>query len=224
MRGPTNEFFFSKTKNKKKGVHTIAYNLVPLLFMIPLGIMIGLTVRLGHLIAYDVRHAKQLAAWCMVFTTVVGAIVAYFLYHFREEIAKLFTNDEEVIQGCKDIWPKLCYYIFILYIFGITSAILRALGMQWHMAAIIFICLWLGTLPALAIFAVRKKGGIDSVWNILPIFYTLMQILLAHAYMRADWNKISKEIRLHALQSIEERNERQETEQTRLLTQLRVHK
>jgi len=183
-------------------VHTIAYNLVPLLFMIPLGIMIGLTVRMGHVIAHDVKRAKLLASWCMLFTTILGAIVAGLLFQFRVQIAMLFTNDEAVIQGCKDIWPKLCIYIFVLYIFGINSAILRALGMQWHMAAIIFGCLWLGTLPALIYFAIRKGGGIDAVWSTLPVFYVLMQFLLAGSYITADWTKIGNEINDSARKSI----------------------
>ena len=149
-------------------VHTIAYNLVPLLFMIPLGISIGLTVRMGNVIAYDVHRAKQMAAWCMLFTICVGAVVTLLLYQYRIQIAMLFTHDEEVIQGCKDIWPKLCYYIFILYIFGMNSAILRALGMQWEMALIIFACLWVFTLPAIVYLAIHQRGGIDAVWNTLP--------------------------------------------------------
>ena len=40
-------------------VHTIAYNLVPLMFMIPLGILIGLTVRMGHFIVERLQHAKN---------------------------------------------------------------------------------------------------------------------------------------------------------------------
>jgi Na+-driven multidrug efflux pump len=192
-------------------VHTIAYNLVPLLFMVPLGIMIGLQVRIGHVIGYNVKKAKLLAAWCMLFTTTLGAFVALLLFQFRVEIAMLFTNDEEVIQGC--------YYIFILYIFGINSAILRALGMQWHMAAIVFACIWLGTLPTLVFFAIRRGGGIDAVWSTLPVFHTVMQVLLAWSYLSSDWTKIGKEIRDHALESVEftKQPSPRPTEHTRLL-------
>lgn len=186
--------------------------------MIPLGIMIGLTVRLGHLIAFDVKRAKKLAAWCMLFSTMLGVIVSSLLYQFRIEISMLFTSDEEVIQGCADIWPKLCYYIFVLYIFGINSAILRALGMQWKMAAIIFGCLWMGTLPAIFFFAVYRGGGIGAVWNTLPVFYTILQVLLTYSYATADWHKISKEVRAQAMQSVENANASFETEETRLLS------
>ena len=167
--------------------HTIAYNLVPLLYMPCLGIVMGLAIRLGHIVVHDVRKAKTLAAWSMLFTTVFGGSVAAGLHSFRLQICKLFTNDEEVIRGCEMIWPKLCLYIFILHIFGINSAIIRALGMQWRMAAIIFVCLWCGALPGLWYYAIHRGGGLDVVWTVLPVSYGVMQILLIASYATVDW-------------------------------------
>jgi Na+-driven multidrug efflux pump len=186
--------------------------------MIPLGISIGLTVRMGNVIPHDVPRAKLLAAWCMGFTVVVAATVSLLLHQFQIQIAMLFSSDPAVIHGCKDIWPKLCYYVFVLYIFGINSAILRALGMQWHLAAIIFVCLWLCTLPTIVFFSIKRGGGIDSVWNTLPIFYTCMQVMLVWSYMSADWDKISRGIRDRASQSmIETKASLEASEGTHLL-------
>jgi Na+-driven multidrug efflux pump len=164
--------------------------------MIPLGIMFGLTVRMGTVLARgDVHRAKLIAMWSMLLIVVLGAIVSLSLYHFCIPIVKLFTIDQRVIQGCEDIWLKMCIYVFVLYIFGINSAIMRALGLQWRMAAIIFLCLWCGTLPTIAYFAVRRGGQLDAVWTILPFFYTIMQVLLIWSYTTADWNKIGEEAR-----------------------------
>jgi MATE family multidrug resistance protein len=176
-------------------VHTIAYNLVPLLFMIPLGISIGLTVRMGTVLATDVPRAKKMAAWCMGFTIIVGGIVSSVLYLSRVPIVLLFTNDPEVLQGCVDIWPKLCVYVFILYIFGINSAILRALGMQWHVAAIVFGICWFLALPTIVYFSIYRGGGLDAIWTILPFFYIVMQVLLVMCYMNCSWEDIGQGIR-----------------------------
>jgi len=175
-------------------VHSIAYNLVPILFMPTLGMSIGLTVRMGNVIAYDIVKAKLLASWCMLFNVIFGAFLASVLFIFRIEIAGLFTNDPEVVQGCEEIWPKLCIYIFILHIFGINSAILRSLGLQWRMAVIIFSFLWFITLPSIVYFAVHRGGGLTAVWSVLPVFYAIMQIILALAYITADWDLIGKNI------------------------------
>lgn len=105
--------------------HTIAYNLIPLLFMIPLGISIGLTVRMGSVIAYDAERAKLMANWTMLFTATLGAAISFSLHFFQLPIIRLFTKDDDVILESQAIWPKLSYYVFILYIFGINGAILR---------------------------------------------------------------------------------------------------
>jgi len=175
-------------------VHSICYNLVPILFMPTLGMSIGLTVRMGNVIAYDIMKAKLLAAWCMLLTVIFGAFLASVLFIFRIEIAGLFTNDPLVVQGCEEIWPKLCIYIFILHIFGINTAILRSLGLQWRMAVIIFSFLWFITLPSIVYFAVYRGGGLAAVWSILPVFYAIIQIILALAYITADWELIGKNI------------------------------
>ena len=177
-------------------VHTIAYNLVPLLFMIPLGISIGLTVRLGNLLATNLPRAKKVATWCMACTILIGAIVAGSLYLLRVPIVLLFTNDPEVLHGCEKIWPKLCVYIFVLHIFGINSAILRALGMQWHIAAIIFGTCWAGALPTIVYFSIYRGGGLDAIWTILPFFYIFMQVPMAMCYtVGCCWEDIGYAIR-----------------------------
>jgi len=184
-------------------VHSIAYNLVPLLFMPTLGVQIGLTVRMGQIIAYDYVKAKLLATWCMIYTVGFGAILSTCLYIFRIEITMIFTDDMEVVEGCKEIWARLSIYIFILHFFGVNCAILRVLGMQWRMAMIIFGFLWFVVLPSILYFAVHQGGGLDAVWNILPICYSIMQVLLALSYLTADWEAIGREIhdRAHGEQS-----------------------
>ena len=111
----------------------------------------------------DVQRAKQMAMWCMAFTVALACIISALMLFLRIAIVQLFSSDPQVLQGCEEIWPKLCYFIWILYIFGIQSAILRALGMQWELAKIIFICLWCGALPVIWYYSVRENGGIDAV-------------------------------------------------------------
>mmetsp|Transcript_47075 Transcript_47075/g.142560 ORF Transcript_47075/g.142560 Transcript_47075/m.142560 type:complete len:396 (-) Transcript_47075:511-1698(-) len=79
-------------------VHTIAYQLVPLLFMLPLGISIGLSVRLGSILALDVLRAKKLVAGCLMFCTVLAAATASAVYFSRQAIVSVFTSEVEVIQ------------------------------------------------------------------------------------------------------------------------------
>lgn len=163
--------------------------------MLPLGILIGLTVRMGHLIAEFPGHAKKLAAYCMGGTALLGLIVAVFLYIYRYSIIILFTNDPEVVEGSMQMWSRLCVYLFLLYIFGISQAILRALGMQWRLAAITSSYLYLITLPAVVYFAVWQHGGLMALWTVLPVCYSVLQVVLAAGYLVVDWEKLGDSIR-----------------------------
>lgn len=128
-----NEWFFWEVMCFSAGVfgvvelcaHTIAYNIIPLCFMVPLGMSIGLTVRMGSVITNDVDRAKRIAAWTLAFIAFLGAVLGFCLHTFAEPIILLFTNDDAVLQMAKSIWGRVCYYIFVLYIFGINCAILR---------------------------------------------------------------------------------------------------
>lgn len=175
--------------------HTIAYNLVPLFFMLPLGISIGLAVRMGNVIADDPKRAQKMASWCMILMASVGATIAILLYIFRTEVIGLFTKDDVVLQLALAIWPSLSYYMFLIYIMGISLAILRALGLQWRAAAIISGSLYGVTLPAVAYFAVYQGGGLEVQWKVLPVCYTALQIALALGYVLMDWNQHSKSIK-----------------------------
>lgn len=175
--------------------HTIAYNIIPLSFMLPLGISIGLSVRMGAVIAHDPMRAKRMAAWTMVGTASVGASIALLLYVYRVAVIGLFTNQPEVFEECFVIWGRVCYYIAVLYVFGINGAILRALGMQWTMAGALGMVLWVATLPTVLWVSVYNGGGLTSQWTLLPVFYTILQLVLAYNYITFDWERRSEEIR-----------------------------
>jgi Na+-driven multidrug efflux pump len=63
------------------------------------------------------------------------------------------------------------------------------------MAAIVFFSLWGVTLPCVVWSAIHNGGGLDALWSVLPICYTLMQVPLVLSYATLDWEKRSKSIR-----------------------------
>ena len=186
--------------------HTIAYNLIPTLFMIPLGTSVGLTVRIGNVLAHDVEKAKRIAKATMSAAAVLAACIAILVYSLEEWIVSLFTTDAEVAQECSRIWPLLSGYIFILNIFGINSGIIRALGLQLKMATAIFILLWCCALPTVYLFSVKKGGELPSMWGINCIYYTLLNCALFGLYATADWKEISNGIQQKTKKSIVEGN------------------
>mmetsp|Transcript_15317 Transcript_15317/g.20195 ORF Transcript_15317/g.20195 Transcript_15317/m.20195 type:complete len:526 (+) Transcript_15317:225-1802(+) len=176
-------------------IHTIAYNVIPIFFMIPLGLNIGLSVRMGNLLATnDVHGAKYLAKLIMFVTIVVASILTLLLFYLRDQVIALFTSDEQVQKGCWEIWSHLCIYMVSLAIFCINGGIMRSLGLQWKMAGIVVLCLWCMCLPVLLV-AVRNGGNITTIWTILPCFYIFMNVLLIGVYTTTDWQAVSDSVR-----------------------------
>ncbi|GKY95245.1 hypothetical protein MPSEU_000487100 [Mayamaea pseudoterrestris] len=167
--------------------HSIAYNIIPLCFMLPLGMSIGLSVRMGAVLAYDPSVAKKMAAYTLLLAAIAGVLMSILLYMFRMHVIELFTSDPDVRQQCLTIWGRVCCYVVVLYVFGINGAILRALGLQWTMAAALGGTLWAAALPTILWISVHNEGGLVSQWTLLPIFYMLLQLLLASCYTSFDW-------------------------------------
>lgn len=176
-------------------VHTIAYQCLPLLFMIPIGISIGLSARMGTLLPVSVSSTKRLAAFTMACSTFVGGISSVLLYIFRLEVFHTFTKDDNIAEGCDSIWGYVCMLNVAMFIFGTNGGILRALGLQWRMAAAIMFFLWICGLPIIIRVCLFDDGGVLGMYRSLTYIFYMMDVVLFLAYATADWNAIAKHIR-----------------------------
>lgn len=123
---------------------------------------------------------------------------------FHGRMPHLIPSVARRLQDCIGIWGRVCFFVFILYVFSINRAILRAFGMQWHIAAVVVICLWCLALPLVLYKAVFLKQGLEAVWTILPSAYAVMQVFLIASYTRMDWTTMSDAIRLDVSQAPKE--------------------
>jgi MATE family multidrug resistance protein len=118
-------------------VHTIPTQVIMVSFMIPLGVGVALSVRLGVTLSQSVRRAKELVVGCYVVGTVVFGIMAVIMYTERLRIFHIFTTAPAVVQGCEEIWWKVCLYFFNLAVFGISIGTATGLGMQWTLGIVV---------------------------------------------------------------------------------------
>ena len=115
--------------------HSISYHLVPFIFMAPYGLGVGLTVRIGTLLASpsvsqshhedSARRAQIISATTLGLAALIGLVEAVVLYVWQGAVIALFTIDPYVVHKAESIWFFVCLYIFILHVFAIQDAILR---------------------------------------------------------------------------------------------------
>jgi MATE family multidrug resistance protein len=177
-------------------IHTVTYQLIPIAFMVPLGISIGLNVRMGVLLPVNVEGTKRLVAATVLCTILTAAATSAFMFKYQTWIVSFFTTDEEVVEGCSQIWFLMCVYNFLLWIFCVSRGILNALGLQWLTAANMIAVLWVWTIPAIIYKCIYRGQGFYKMWHMIPLSYTLLNLGLAFSFMTADWHKIGAKIRL----------------------------
>ena len=194
-------------------VHSVTYQILPLVYMIPLGISIGFSVRIGQLLPVNVEKAKTLTVFTMLTVIMIALAVTSFLYYNEEWIVSLFTKDESVKEGCRLIWPHVCMYMLGSYIFCLNCGILRALGLQWRMGMTIVIVFWCFSLPSIIYFCIYRiediqddyyredsyptgLDGLVTMWEIFFWSYIVVDIGLILCYTTVDWNEIGKQAAL----------------------------
>ena len=83
-------------------VQTIAVQVFMVIWMVPLGLAISASVRIGVTISQSVKRAKQVALWTFLATLALQCVLIVFLYIFRKVIFALFTTDPAVLKVRKN--------------------------------------------------------------------------------------------------------------------------
>jgi len=177
-------------------VHTIPTQVIMVTFMLPLGLGIALAVRLGATLPQNVDRAKMLAFGCLLFSAVVFGVMAVLMYMLREHIFHFFTEEQEVLDGCEEIWPKVCVFLYVDSIFAINMGIATGLGMQWTLGVVTIIFLWVFGLPSSYYFAVVEGQGLDAAWKWILPPYVGINVVMMIAFVLKDWNALAAQIRL----------------------------
>lgn len=177
-------------------VHTIPTQVIMVTFMAPLGLGIAVSIRLGATLPVSVARAKQTVVDCLVLGAIVFGAMAVALYTERRVIYGWFTTSDAVVAGCEEIWYKVCLYSFHLAVFGVLMGTCVGLGMQWTLGITTIVVLWMAGLPAAYYLSVVQGGGLNAAWSAIWPPYVIINLILATAIVRADWDVIAEDIRI----------------------------
>ena len=104
---------------------------VTLLWMTAFSISVATSNRVGNLIGANRPDAAKTSAavglWAGVF---VGACNAFIAYTLQRQIARLFTDDEEIIELAARTAIVLAWLMFFDAVSAVTNGMLRGLGLQ----------------------------------------------------------------------------------------------
>ena len=175
--------------------HTVPTQMLFSLFMLPMGIGIALSIRLGATMTHNVPRAKYLAGGTWIVSFVIFSVISLIMYRFRNAIFTIFTNESQVVELCDEIWVNVCLYFLVLGCFGVNMGICTGLGMQWTFGTVTVLAMWVLGMPASYFFAVVRGGGLPAVWKCAWPPYLLINIGAGCALLLRDWDEISASIR-----------------------------
>ena len=209
--------------------HTIPAAVLDVLFMIPFGIAMALSIRMGNLISHDVSQTKTLALATLTICMAAFGVVSVLLYVLQDLIVSIFTQDADVQDWCALIWPNVAVCYFVLSIYAMVIGMSIGLGLQWTLGVVTVISLWGVGMPSAYYFAVVQEGGLLAVWTWMWPPYLMISVVMCTAIFggRVDWQEISLQVQkregMEQVQDTGEPQQEQEEEEDHALLQVEDH-
>ena len=169
--------------------HQIALNFSALMFVLPLSLGVGATIRVGHRLGEGSVEAARVAAYSAIGVGIAMACcTALFTATFREPIALLYNDSPEVVAMASHLMLLAAIYQISDSVQVIGSGILRGYKDTRSIFYITFIAYWVLGLPsgyllALTDYIVPAMGP-SGFWTGFIIGLTFAAIMMA---LRMRW-------------------------------------
>ena len=160
--------------------HQVAINVASVCFMVPLGLAMATTVRVGHAAGADDASGVRWAAgagYGLMLVTQTGA--ALLLVFAAAPISRLYTQDPAVIALAVVLMRYAAVFQYPDGIQALSNGVLRGLkDTRWPML-ITVLAYWGVGLPLGAWFGLRMNGRAPGLWVGLILGLTVAATLLA---------------------------------------------
>ena len=187
-------FVSSYTPAVSLTAQSIIYNLIPLLYMIPLGISIGGGVVVGNFIGEGMLDSARSCCFKLCKLGLSSSLgVSLLLFVLRPSVIGVFTTDVMVVKELSDAWLGVCMFIAQDHLFSVQAGILKSLGMQAMLSKLI-ICV-LGFVGVPSMYLSVKKSGFVLAWRLMWAPYFVLNALMYRQWKSADFEKVRDKLR-----------------------------
>ncbi|MEM1450619.1 MAG: MATE family efflux transporter [Planctomycetota bacterium] len=159
--------------------HGVAINLASLSFMVPLGIGLAATTRVGNLVGErrfeEAQESASIALWLGGLTMAALGVV---LYTGRWLFPTFYVpEDAAAIALAAAVLPIAAAFQVFDGLQVVGSGILRGMGRTVPPAVFNFFAWWVIALPLAAWLVLRRGGGLEHVWWALVLGLAVVAIL-----------------------------------------------
>lgn len=131
---------------------------------IPFGVGVATSARVGNLLgardATGARRSSNVAAWLSM---ILGALVLAVLMGVKDFYAKIFNDDQAVVELTAKVMPYVALFQIADGLNGSCGGALRGQGRQHIGAAVNIVSYYCGALP-LGIWLAFNGWGLEGLW------------------------------------------------------------
>jgi MATE family multidrug resistance protein len=166
--------------------HSIVLNMAALSFMLPLGVALAATTRVGNLIGASRPADAQRAAWVAIaLGAAVMTISALVFVIGRAWLPRLYSTEADVIAACAAILPIAAAFQIFDGVQVVGCGVLRGTGRTRPAAVFNLLGYWVLGLPLGAWLGLRAGWGLGGIWWGLAIGLAVVATaLVAWIYWR----------------------------------------
>lgn len=159
--------------------HVIALNLASAAFMIPLGLSIGASTRVGNLVGAGHRAAAQRASLlAMAMGAGVMGVSALAFLALRDVLPRMFTSDPAAIATAASILPIAAAFALFDGTQAVGAGVLRGVGRTTPAMLFNVVAFYVLGLPAAAWLAFGLDLGVRGLWWGLALGLAVVAIAL----------------------------------------------
>jgi MATE family multidrug resistance protein len=167
--------------------HQVALNVASLFFMIPLGLALAITVRVGNAVGRGDAAGVRYAGFCGIGLTLVTQLVsAGLMLGFPHAIASFYTHDKTVIALATQLLMLAGFFQFSDGIQVASNGALRGLKDTRVPMAITLFAYWLVGMPVGWWLAFHAQLGARGIWMGLIAGLSMAALLLFIRFWRSS--------------------------------------
>eukprot|EP01091_Cochliopodium_minus_P016462 TRINITY_DN6177_c0_g1_i1.p1 TRINITY_DN6177_c0_g1~~TRINITY_DN6177_c0_g1_i1.p1 ORF type:complete len:277 (+),score=53.19 TRINITY_DN6177_c0_g1_i1:925-1755(+) len=174
--------------------HTIAFNILIILYMFPWGFSRGTSTRVGTYLGNGNPSIAKKVAYIGTFLTVSCMLINITLVSTtRKYIGLIFTKENEIIHLASKLLLIMCLVTFFDGFNATLSGILRGVGRPYAGTIIGFFGFWMIGFPLGLVFGFVLKKGVFGFWWALLCglgFIVLVEFIYLFSF---NWEALSKE-------------------------------
>ncbi|KAK1267703.1 Protein TRANSPARENT TESTA 12 [Acorus gramineus] len=176
---------------------TICMNVEGWCFMIPIGFLAAISVRVSNeLGAGHPRAAKFSVVVVVTMSVIIQTTFAFIIMLTRKDFPAIFTDSETVMKEVTKVSPYLCFSVILSSIQPVLSGVAVGAGWQATVAYINLGCYYLVGLTSAVLMGLKFDLGLEGIWGGVLLGILLQTIILLIITLRTDWNReaaLSKE-------------------------------